>query len=325
MTLFKKFLEHCQLQPSRKLLEAMEDYEEADLAGFNDNIDPVEDPDQNFLGLVDSDSGAPEKYISQADATAPFKELVPPSAVAHAKQIWEAKAKTFDGQKEILHAAQTGDWDATVYLYYRFLSLTCWLYWRYFVGPHHLPEKIWDEETTRQLALSSLQLLHNQPGYESSKTTPFKTFNLEKYDSKRTKDLLNNFGYWYGQYFNGACQHYAHKWKGKDMSFEAYTDSFKQRKATSVTQQDLDAISYSEDPITGMTCKDIILGFQRFLQQKEPIYLKVFKDQCEGLTPPQSAKNLGISNDEVHRMRANITRWLIQQYPGVKETLQNSN
>ena len=282
----------------------------------------------------------PTKSYGQTDPTAPFKEYLFGPLLKSAKNAWEDKVKTNEGQLACIKAAEEGDFIATTYLYYRFFRLTCQVFWHYFAKEDRSVYKAFNTEMVEKLAAAAFDLLHNQPGYPTSKVTPFTTWNPDKYEN--TKDFLNHFGWWYARYFQAACEYYAKHmtvggitgYNGKGpLSLTGYDelagndeDGPGYGSVNSLASHgDLEAVSYRDsDPIISGQIRAALADYRQWLEQtKDSSYLVVWEDKLLDTDSKDTKAKLGISIDDVHRMRANLERWFKGRYPELAELRQN--
>ena len=280
-----------------------------------------------------------------SDPSAPFKQIIPASAVKDAKAKWADIVKTRDGQKQCLKAAgEEDDWAATIYLYNRYLGLTCKAFWKYYVMGDRSELRAYNDEAKYKLAHAALLLLHGIPQYirntGESEANPFRSFKAEKY--KAGKDILDSFGFWYARYFKDVClQEYQHpdtagvtNYSGaaplRTASYDELApndENGPNSPASLVRSNDLESVSYIEDPEQRqdlMNLRAILNDFEAWLKaEKTPDYMTVWVDFLADKSARPAAEKLNTSIEEIHRMRANLKNWLKKRYPQLEEMYQN--
>ena len=319
----KKFYES---QVSKRLQEGLDpedmEFSEEDVEAFNPDLT------------------VPTKGYGQTDPTEPFKEYLFGPTLKAARDAWEEKVKTNEGQLACIEASGHEDFLAAVYLYYRYFKITCQIFWQYFARDDRSAYKAFNTEMVEQLAASAFDLLCNKPGYPTSDATPYRAFKAEKYE--HTKDFLNHFMWWYARYFQATCEYYAKHmtvggitgYNGKGpLSLTGYDElaggddeGFEYGNVNNLASHgNLDAVSYrDEDPLIVGQVRAALADFRTKIPQKAPAnelqtYLGVWDDMLLGMKSEITKAKFGITIDDVHRVRANLERWLKKDHPELAE------
>lgn len=235
-----------------------------------------------------------------------------PEAINEANSIWEEKAKTRDGQLEILDAAHNGEASAVNYLYNRFLPLVRKVFWKYYAGPD---KKLAQDSKDQSNVINFSAIAYNMlSGAESP--SPYNTFNPDKFDEKA--DLINQFSYYYYRYLQSEAFKLIRKErKGafsgnkdseEDSSVISYDDF-----ASNTTEAAAD--DFSDDANLNLIYDD----FTKWLSEnKAPIYKDIWELLRSGMKPEKISEELNLANAQQVRNYFNrIKKYFRALYPEI--------
>ena len=251
-----------------------------------------------------------------------FSGWLDPVKLAEVKAKFEDKAKTHKGQLEILKAAADHDMDAAMYLYDRYKLLTLRHFWKYYIGKNKElgMQKIYNEAAV-DLAEKSLELLSG-----NNKPNPFESWDASRYLDDLDTDLIKQFSYWYGRYFQNECVKAWTKEKkggltGNQSSEEPASigsyDELTDKELESSEGYSLGADEEAEKKENQLILINTIKDFKKWLRDNKPEReLAVFDLKLQGLKNKEIAKELKFSNDQiVTDIWTKLKKYWIEKYP----------
>jgi len=251
-----------------------------------------------------------------------FRGWIDPDLLEEIKTKFADMEKTHAGQLSILKMAEDHDMNAAMYLYNRYLLLTLKIFWKYYIGENKElgMQKIYNGAAV-DLAEKSLELLsgNNIPD-------PFKSWDSSKYLDDLNTDLIKQFSYWYGRYFQSEC---VKAWtKEKKAGFTGNQSSEENISVGSydeLTDKDLSGShGYSagadeevEKKDKQMTLINTIKDFKKWLKENKPEReLAVFDLKLQGLKNKEIAKELKFASDQiVTDIWTKLKKYWIDKYP----------
>lgn len=257
-----------------------------------------------------------------------FSGWINPDQIEKIKTKFANKEKTHEGQLDILNAAANHDMDAAIYLYDRYKLLTLKLFWKYYIGDNREIgwQKIYNEEAS-DLASKSIELLsgNNDPD-------PFTSWDSSRYMDDLDINLINQFSYWYGRYFQNECvKLWMRERKG------GLTGNYDEEIPVSVTSYDAmtdgqlgeteDHSSSTEDEIekkeNQIALFNAIKDFKAWLKDnKPPRELAVFDLKLQGLKHGEIAKELKFGDEQiVSDVWLKLKKYWVERYPETKAML----
>lgn len=232
------------------------------------------------------------------------------------------KENTHEGQLEILKAASNHDNDAAIYLYNRYKLLTLKYFWKYYIGENKElgMQKIYNGAAA-DLASKSFELLSG-----NNKPDPFKSWEPDRYLDDLDTDLIKQFSYWYGRYFQNECvKLWSKERKGGitgnqfsdiDVSVTSY-DNMTDGELNSAQGYSSGADEEVERKDDQITLINIIKDFKKWLKENKPEReLAVFDLKLQGLKNKEIAKELKFSSDQiVSDIWTKLKKYWIDRYP----------
>lgn len=256
-----------------------------------------------------------------------FEGYVPPAAQREAVDMWEEKAKTRDGQLELLDAAMHSEPTAVNYLYSAYLPLTMQAFWKYYIGPNKkLGSKKIVNGGAADFASRSYEMLSGM-----TNPSPFRTFNPDKINSG---SLINAFSYYYYRYIQSEAFKLNRNDKiikdrkglmgGEDeenLSFDSSSDS-------GAVVQSLDSFEKAQDiPVEDFSNKaDIGLIFDDFSkwleEHKAPEYKDIWDKLRAGVSYADIAADYGWPAQKIRNYFKRIRRYFLQKYPNLESMMK---
>lgn len=251
-----------------------------------------------------------------------FSGWVDPKQIERVKAKFADKEKTHEGQLEILKAAADHDMDAAIYLYDRYKLLTLRYFWKYYIGENKElgMQKIYNGAAV-DLAEKSLELLsgNNNPD-------PFKSWDADRYLGDLSTDLIKQFSYWYGRYFQNECiKAWMREKKGGLTGNQSSEDTVSVGSYDDLTDRDLsNSQGYSvgadeevEKKDSQMILINTIKDFKKWLRENKPEReLAVFDLKLQGLKNKEIARELKFTNDQiVTDIWTKLKKYWVERYP----------
>lgn len=232
-----------------------------------------------------------------------FNAFVSKSAEQEAEAKWGPKAKTQEGQKEILEAARNQDYSAVNYLYTRLKGTVFKVFWTYLVGDKSFTSEKINSGQAAEFATEAYMMLAGQ-----GNSDPYKTFNPDIFDEKA--DLINQFNYYYMRYLQSEAFKIIRKYKkggfsgNRDLkgaeeegmetaepSVASY-DQFFQNSDETATED------FSDESTIGIVFDD----FEKWLREnKSETFAQIWSMVRDGLKFTEIASKLGMKRPQMAR------------------------
>lgn len=255
------------------------------------------------------------------DVRSVFEGYVPDAAKREAVDAWEEKAKTREGQLELLDAAQHSEPTAVNYLYSSYIPLIINAFWKYYIGPN---KKLGSKKIVNGGAVDFAGVAYELLAGIAS-PSPYRSFNPTKLPKG---SLINAFSYYFYRYLqNEAFKMNRSSSFGKMNKANDEEDLGIDQNDDSQVVQSLDNFDKSQDiPVEDFSNKsDISLifdDFSKWLGENKPEEYKTIWDELrKGTSYQDIADDFGWDAQKIRNYFKRIRKYFLALYPDLQNQI----